>query len=102
MRIESHSNGIDARRAKLRNIVDQLFVNEFEALAIILVFRFAVQRQRLFETIHYWNQSLNHTRSRTPGILGALLLHPLAVVIEIGLAAQQRLAQVFEILRKLA
>src|ERR1700680_3187894 len=37
MRIESHTQRIDSLRAKLRNIVNQLFVNELEAFAIIRV-----------------------------------------------------------------
>src|ERR1700674_1750245 len=97
MRIKRFSGWLDAFYAEARQIVQQLFVDQLETFAVILVLRFAVRGQGVLETINHGDQAFDQAGGRTLGVLRALLLDPLAVVVEVCLAAEQRLAQIFKV-----
>ena len=97
MRIELLADRIDALHAKAREVVHELLVNELEALAIIFVFRFAMRRESMLETVDDRDQAFDDPRRGALGILGALLFDALAVIVEVGLAAHQCLTQFVQV-----
>src|SRR5882724_2846556 len=101
VRIELLTDRIDAFDTKLGNAFKKMFVDQFEALAVDLVFFFPVCRERIFEQVDDRDQSFDQASGGTPGILGAFLLDALAIVVEVGLTTEQRLAQIFKFGQKL-
>src|ERR1700720_34534 len=93
MRIEGLAQRIDTFNAEAGDVIDELLVDQLEAFAIILVFGFAMSRKSMLETIDHGDEPFDDASGVALGIIGALFFYALAVVIEIGLAAHQRLAQ---------
>ena len=97
MRIERQGERIDALDTELGEVVDQLLVNEFEALAVIFILRFTMRGKSVLEAINHRNQRLNYPRVRTLPVVGAFFFNALAVVVEIGLAPLQGLPQLLKV-----
>ena len=96
MRIKGFSGGINTLDAEASQIVEQLFVDNLEALAIALVFGFAMRGQCMLEAVDDWNETFDDAGRGALGVFEALLFDALAVIIEIGMRAQKGLAQFFE------
>src|SRR5258708_1691056 len=77
--------------------VEELLVDQLEALAVIFVGWLAVRGEGMLETVNDRNERFDHPGGIALGILGALPFDALAVIVEVGLAPQQRLPQVLQI-----
>jgi hypothetical protein len=97
MRIEGLAKRVDALDPEAREVIDELLVDQLEAFTIIFVLGFAMSRQSMLETVDNGDESFDDAGGMALGVFGALFFDALAVVIEIGLAAHQRLAQLVEI-----
>jgi hypothetical protein len=53
MRVEELPDGVDTLGAQLSKVVEELLVDELEALAIALVFRFFMRVEGLLEAVEY-------------------------------------------------
>src|ERR1700675_4044758 len=93
MRIERLAERIGTLNAEAGDVIDELFVNELEAFAIIFVFGFAMSGEGVLETVDNGDEAFDDTGGVALGIVGALFFGALAVVIEIGLRAHERLAR---------
>jgi hypothetical protein len=91
MGVEGLADGLNADDAKARKVIEQLLMNQFEALAVTLVFRFFMSGQRMLETVDSRDERFYNSRCGALLILGTLLFDALPVVVEVGLAAQQGL-----------
>ena len=100
MRVEEFAERIDALSSKTSYILNELLVNELETLAITVIRGLAVGGERVLETVNDGNQALYHAGRVPLGILCAFALDPFAVIIEIGLAPNQGLAEFIEIVRE--
>ena len=56
-----------------------------------------MRRKRVLESVQYRDEPLDHPRRGAPRVFGAFPLHSLAVVLEVRLAADQRLAKLLAI-----
>src|SRR6516164_8230372 len=100
VRVKRLSDGVDPLNAKLRDVVEQLLVDELETLPIVFVFRFAMRGESVLETVEDRDESFDHASRGALRILGTLFFDALAVIRKIGLAAQHGLAQPFKVRRK--
>ena len=98
--IKRPTQGFDAVHTQPGQIIQKLFVDEFEASPVASVLIFLVRSKGVLKSIHNGDQRLDNTRRGSSGILRALFFDALAVIIEVGLAPQQRLLQVCEFSRK--
>src|SRR6267154_2927017 len=101
MRIKRFSNRINPLRTQLRHAFQKLFVDELKALAVIVVFGFAVRRESVLKPVNHRNEPFNHASRGALGIFKTLFFDPLAVIVKVGLPPQQSLAQFFEVSAKL-
>src|ERR1700719_4853706 len=97
MRIEMLADRLDALDAELGEVVEELLVDQLETLAVIFVGRLAVRGEGMLETVNDGNERFDHPSGIALGIFGALSFDALAVIIEVGLAPQQRLPQILQI-----
>src|SRR5579859_2437390 len=93
MRIKLFAERIDALDAEPGEVVHELLVDELEAFSIIFVFSFAMRSESMLETVNDGNHAFDDSSRVALGIVGALFFDALAVVVEVGLSAHQRLAQ---------
>src|ERR1700722_1505862 len=97
MRIKGLAKRIDAFDAEPGDVVNELLVDELEAFAIILILGFAMSRESMLKAVNDRDEPLDDARRVTLGIVGAFLFDALAIVVEIGLAAHERLAEFVEV-----
>ena len=60
VRVKRLSDGVDPLNAKLRDVVEQLLVDELETLPIVFVFRFAMRGESVLETVEDRDESFDH------------------------------------------
>jgi hypothetical protein len=82
MGIEGLADWVDALHAELRQVVQELFVNKFEAFAIIFIFGFAMGGERVFESVDHGNEPFDEARGGAFGVFEAFLFDALAIVVE--------------------
>src|SRR5207245_227005 len=87
MRIKRLADRVDAFRAELRDIVEQLFVDKLETFAIVFVLGLAMRGEGMLKTINDGDEPFNHPRRGAFGIFEAFFFNALAIIRKIGLAA---------------
>src|SRR6266446_10520685 len=97
MGIERLAHWIESFDAEFCQVIEELLVDELEALAITFIFGFAMRGERVFESVDHGDEPFDEARGGSFGVLEAFLLDALAVVVEVRLAAKQRLAQLLQV-----
>ena len=97
MRIEGLAERVGPLDAEAGDVIDELLVDQLEAFSIVFVLGFAVSGKSVLETVDHGDEAFDDASGVAFGIIGALFFDALAVVVEIGLTAHQRLAQFVKI-----
>ena len=95
VRIEHLSGGIHALHSVARQRVPQLLADQGDALAIFLVGRVIVTVERAIKRIEHGNQVHDQALDAAPAFFAAVAFGPLPKILKIGLAADQRLQEIF-------
>src|SRR6267378_3537902 len=80
MGIERLADRIEALDAEFCQVIEELFVDELEALAITFIFGFAMRGERVLETVDHGNEPFDDARGGALGVLEAFLFDAFAVV----------------------
>src|SRR5258708_21991634 len=97
MWVETLAGRVDALDAELGEIVQELFVDELETLAIIFVSGLAVHCKRVLEAVDDGDQRFDEASGIALGIFRTLFVDALAVIVKIGLTPEQCLLQILQI-----
>src|SRR5882672_5796494 len=95
VRIENLPGGINALHAVAREGIPKLFADQHHALPIFLVGGIVVRLERPIESIEDGNHIRDQTFDAAARLIMAVALDPLPIVFEVGLAADQRLKEIF-------
>lgn len=92
--IEALAFGFDFLNALLREDVKHLFANQFEADTKLAVGSIAMRGDGAVETVEHGEQIFHEGFGAAMALLMAFTVGALAVIVEIGLEAKQRIFQV--------
>src|SRR6266436_8840997 len=93
MGIERLADRIEALDAEFCQVIEELLVDKLEAFAISFIFGFAMRGECVFKPVDHGNEPFDEARSGAFGVFEAFLFDAFAVVVEVRLAAKQRLAR---------
>ena len=100
MGIKGLAERFNAFHTEAREVIEQLLVNDLEAPAIVFVFGLAVSGKSMLKTINHWNQGFGDAGGRALTCFAVFLFGALAIVGEIRLVTNERLAQVLQVRRE--